>query len=282
MFKFLRNKIGIIGYGNMGSAIGERLKAKYQIWVFDKDRNKTANIKNINVADNILDLINKVGVVILAVKPQDFDGVLSEIKSCHHLADKLFISIAAGIDTSYIEKTLGNVKVVRVMPNMAIKIGQGISCLSKGKFATKEDFDVTEELFEYMGKTLRIEEEKMPIATAVSGSGPGFYFDIIESILAGNKNPEEFKREFIIALTKAAEERGFKHEEAVFLASGTGNACQLLLVKTKLPPSELKKQITSKGGTTEAGLEKLQGSIEHLDEAVEAAKKRAEELSKKE
>jgi pyrroline-5-carboxylate reductase len=174
---------------------------------------------------------------------------------------------------------LGTVKVVRVMPNMAIKIGQGVSCLSKGKFATKEDFDATEKLFKYMGETLRIEEEKMPIVTAVSGSGPGFYFDIIES---GNKNPAEFKTEFIIALTKAAEGRGLNHEEAVFLALGTGNACQLLLSETKLPPSELKKQITSRGGTTQAGLEKLQGSIEHLDEAVEAAKKRAEELGKKE
>lgn len=282
MFACLRKKIGIIGYGNMGSTIAERIKNKYRVSVFDKDKEKTKNLKRIMLPENIISLVEQSDVLILAVKPQDFDGVLSEIKSCHHLADKLFISIAAGIDTSYIEKTLGNVKVVRVMPNMAIKISQGISCLSKGKFATKEDFDVTEELFEHMGKTLRIEEEKMPIATAVSGSGPGFYFDIIESILAGNKNPEEFKREFIIALTKAAEVRGFKHEEAVFLASGTGNACQLLLAKTKLPPSELKKQITSKGGTTEAGLEKLQGSIEHLDEAVEAARKRAEELSKKE
>ena len=164
---------------------------------------------------------------------------------------------------------------------MAIMIGEGISCLSKGKLATEEDFDFVEELFDYMGKTLRIEEEKMSAATAVSGSGPGFYFDIIESVLAENKNPEEFKKEFIVSLTKAAEESGFDHREAVFLASGTGNACQLLLIKTKLMPAELKKQIMSKGGTTLAGLDALHAT-KSLIEAVKAAKKRAEELSKKE
>lgn len=276
-----RKTVGIIGFGNMGSAIGERLKSKYQIWIFDKDNNKTRNLVGIKVADNIIDLLNKVDTTILAVKPQDFDAVLGEIKSCTHLADKLFVSIAAGINTSYIEKRLGAVRVVRVMPNMAIKIGQGISCLSKGKFAREGDFDFTNDLFGYMGETLRIEEEKMAAATAVSGSGPGFYFDIIESSLTGNKDPEEFKKEFIISLTKAAEESGFKHEEAVFLASGTGTACQLLLVKTKLSPSELKKQITSKGGTTLAGLDALHATGS-LIEAVKAAKKRAEELSKKE
>jgi len=274
-----KKNIGIIGFGNMGSAIAERIKYKYRVFVFDKDKSKTAVLKDIIVANSIGELCRMADTLILAVKPQDFDAVLGEIKSCPHLADELFISIAAGINTSYIEKTLGAVRIVRVMPNMAIKIGQGISCLSRGKFATEEDFDFTEELFDYMGKTLRIEEEKMAAATAVSGSGPGFYFDIIESILADNKNPEEFKMEFIISLTKAAEESGFKHEEAVFLASGTGNACQLLLVKTKLPPSELKKQITSRGGTTLAGLDALHATGS-LIEAVKAAKKRAEELSK--
>jgi len=272
-------KIGIIGYGNMGSAIGERIKTKYKVLVFDKDKDKTRNLSGIEVVSDNIDLVNKVDTLILAVKPQDFDVLLGEIRN--YTAGKLIISIAAGITTRYIEKYLEKAKVVRVMPNMAIMIGEGISCLSKGKLATEEDFDFVEELFDYMGKTLRIEEEKMSAATAVSGSGPGFYFDIIESVLAENKNPEEFKKEFIVSLTKAAEESGFDHREAVFLASGTGNACQLLLIKTKLMPAELKKQIMSKGGTTLAGLDALHAT-KSLIEAVKAAKKRAEELSKKE
>jgi len=275
-------KVGIIGYGNMGSAIAEQIKKKYCLFVFDKDKEKTKKIKSqgIRIENSIADLVKRSEVIIMAVKPQDFDIALNEIKSCSQIADKLFISIAAGINTSYIEKILGTIRVVRVMPNMAIKIGRGISCLSKGKFATEKDFDATEDLFKAMGQTLRIEEEKMSLATAVSGSGPGFYFDIVEPFADKHKNREEFTKKFIIALTKAAEERGFKHEDAVFLASGTGNACQLLLVKTDLSPSELKRQITSPGGTTAAGLEKLQSSIDHLGEAVEAAKNRAEQLSK--
>ncbi len=272
-------KIGIIGYGNMGSVICERIKTKYKVLVFDKDKDKTRNLSGIEVVSDNIDLVNKVDTLILAVKPQDFDVLLGEIRN--YTAGKLIISIAAGITTRYIEKYLEKAKVVRVMPNMAIMIGEGISCLSKGKLATEEDFDFVEELFDYMGKTLRIEEEKMSAATAVSGSGPGFYFDIIESVLAENKNPEEFKKEFIVSLTKAAEESGFDHREAVFLASGTGNACQLLLIKTKLMPAELKKQIMSKGGTTLAGLDALHAT-KSLIEAVKAAKKRAEELSKKE
>ncbi|MBU3959024.1 MAG: pyrroline-5-carboxylate reductase [Candidatus Omnitrophica bacterium] len=276
----MKKTIGIIGFGNMGSVISEGIKSKHRLWVFDKDRTKTKSLSEINVANNLVDLVNKVDAVILAVKPQDFDDVLEEIKK-YLIKDKLIVSIAAGISTRYIERTLGDVRVVRVMPNMGIKVGHGISCLSKGKFATEKDFDFAEELFDYMGKTLRIEEEKMAAVTAVSGSGPGFYFDSIESILAGNKNPEEFTREFIISLTRAAEESGLKHEEAVFIASGTGNACQLLLAETKIPPLELKKQITSKGGTTLAGLDALHATGS-LIEAVKAAKKRAEELSKKE
>lgn len=277
MFKIFRKKIGIIGAGNMGSAIIERLKSRYCLFVFDKDKEKTDRLSGVCISETNLDLVKNADVVILAVKPQDFEAVLNEIKA--NVSKKLIVTIAAGISTSFVEKNLGEVSVIRVMPNIAIKIGEGISCLSKGKFSTKEDLYFVEKLFDCMGKTLRIEEEKMDTVTAVSGSGPGFYFDMIESIIAGNKNSEEFNRKFITSLAEAAEKYGLEHGEAVFLASGTGNACQLLLARTKFPPSELKNQITSKGGTTLAGLDALHATGS-LIEAVKAAKKRAEELSK--
>ena len=87
--------IGVIGYGNMGSAIGQRLKSGYQIWVFDQDQGKTQNLSDIKIADSLTDLVNRVNAVILAVKPQDFDTVLGTIKNYSN--DKLIISIAAGI-----------------------------------------------------------------------------------------------------------------------------------------------------------------------------------------
>ncbi len=274
------HKIGIIGFGNMGQAIAQQLKSDHQLYCFDKDNTKTLDLSGIEVTRTIADLVEKCEVVILAVKPQGFQDVLEEIKPCQHLLDKLFISIAAGITTHYIEKTLGVVRIIRVMPNMAIRIAQGFSCLCHGKYTTEEDFDFVEALFNYMGETLRIEEEKMNAATAISGSGPGFYFDIVESNQAAYKDdPEKVLKDFIMSLMEAAEKSGFSHDEAVFSSTATGIAACALMLKTKLSAAELKKQITSKGGTTEAGLEALHKTGSLL-EAIQAATKRAAELSK--
>ncbi|MCU0651908.1 MAG: pyrroline-5-carboxylate reductase [Candidatus Omnitrophica bacterium] len=273
------HKIGIIGFGNMGQAIAYQLKSDHQVYCFDSDTTKTSS-SGVGVVGNIADLIEKVEAVVLAVKPQDFESILKEIKACPHLLDKLFISIAAGITTRYIENALGVVRVIRVMPNMAIQVGQGFSCVCHGKYTTTEDFDFAEAIFSYMGMTLKVEEEKMNVVTAISGSGPGFYFDIIESNPENYRsNPEKILKDFIMYLMEAAEKNGFSHEEAIFLSTGSGIAAEGLLSKTKLSPAELKKKITSKGGTTEAGLEALHKTGSIL-EAVHAATKRAAELAK--
>jgi pyrroline-5-carboxylate reductase len=273
-------KIGIIGFGNMGSAIAGKLKIEYKIYCFDKDKAKISNITNISVADSNVDLISRVDAIILAVKPQDFDSVLDEIKES--VKDKLIISIAAGITTGYIEKRLGQIRVVRAMPNMAIKIGRGITCLCKGRFLNEEDLNFSQEIFKNLGKILILKEDMMDAATAISGSGPGYYFDIVESDPQSYKDKhDEFLNNFIASLTEAAEYIGFKHAEAVFLANTTGLASDLLLIETGLSARELKKQVASKGGTTQAGLEVLhKGGT--LKEAAKAALIRARELSKKE
>jgi len=274
-------RIGIIGFGNMGAAIAEQLKNDYQIFVFDKDKGKTENCSGILAVKDSAELLSQADIIILAVKPQDFDGILNEIKGFS--GNKLIISIAAGISTEYIEKTLGIVRVVRAMPNIAARTGDGVTCLSNGRFATEEDFDSTEDIFEYLGETKRIEEGLMNAATAVSGSGPGFCYDEIERRNIDTNNIDDFRRfvheQFVPSLKSAAEGVGFSPQEAEFLSVITGNGCIGLFVKTKLPIAELKKQITSKGGTTEAGLEVLHkgGSLE---EAVKAALKRAKELSR--
>jgi len=273
-------KIGIIGFGNMGSVIAERIKSKYEVTVFDKDSDKTKNFFDIKVASSNIDLVKDSNTVILAVKPQDFEVVLNEIKD--YTKDKLIISIAAGVTTGYIEKFLGNVGVIRVMPNMPAKIGKATSCLCKGRFVTDADLDFSEELFKYLGHTIVLNEDMMDAATAISGSGPGYYFDAIESNPERYKNnPSKFRDDFITEFTKAAKAVGFDEHKAKFLASYTVVASDLLLKKTGMSPRELKGQIASKGGTTQAALEVLHkgGSLE---EAVKAALKRAEELSKRE
>ncbi len=268
--------IGIIGYGNMGAVIGQRLKSDYQIWVFDKDKDKTQNILDINKADNILELLVKVNVLIFAVKPQDFDIVLVQIKK--YIEGKLIISIAAGITTAYIEKKLGKVPVIKVMPNLPAKVGRGIMCLCKGRYSNKEDMDFTRRLFDYFGKTMLIEERLMNAATAISGSGPGFFYDLIKG--RQKEYWQSFtEQEFIPALSASAQKLGFTLEQAQLLAESTAQGSIVLLKETGISPEVLCAQVTSKGGTTEAGLKALHNT-NSLEEAAKAALIRAEELSK--
>jgi len=263
----------------MGSAIAEQIKSKYGVWVFDKDRTKTVNASDVKVAKDIVDLIGKVDVVILAVKPQDFDTVLRQIKD--YTRDKLVISIAAGIPTDYIARRLGCFqRIVRAMPNIGAKIGKSVTCICRGKSTGEEDLVFAGELFKNIGEVQGLPEDMMNAATAVSGSGPGYYF-----YLAGSnakkykKDKDKFNKDFIAELTKAAQGVGFDHGAAQYISVGTGAACEIVLEKSGLSPEELVKQVASKKGTTEAGLKKLKQK-KSLTDAVKAALRRASELSK--
>jgi pyrroline-5-carboxylate reductase len=272
------NKIGIIGYGNMGSAIAESIRSQYDILVFDKDKVKTAVTGGIKIAADIQELVNKSEAVILAVKPQDFEPALKAIKGC--LKPGLIISIAAGITTKYIEKVLGKARVVRVMPNLGAKIRESVTCLSKGANASEDDLIFTEELFSYLGVTRVVEEKMMNAVTAISGSGPGYIFDFIANNSVDPLNvPEHTRHDMMRRLERAGEAVGFDREDAAFLAAGTVNASISVLRITKISVVELAKQVASKGGTTEAALKVLhsQGTWE---EAAQAALKRAGELAK--
>lgn len=276
-----RKRIGIIGCGNMGSAIAQSLilqKDEFKVYVTDKDKNKIVVHPGIEIAKDLKDLAEKCEVIILAVKPQDFDHVLKGIKKI--AADKLIISIAAGITTKHIENSLGNVRVIRVMPNIAVKINESVSCLCKGAFSSDEDLDLAQELFYYLGTTMIIDESMMNAATAISGSAPAYVFYFIENSSLDPENiPEHAKHDMMRRLEKAAQELGFNDKDAAFLAANTVNSALSLLLKTKLPAQELRRQVTSKGGTTEAAIEILSkgGSWE---EAAQRALKRAEELAR--
>jgi pyrroline-5-carboxylate reductase len=263
-------RIGILGFGNMGSAIAEQIKSAYEIFIFDKDKNKTQGVRALKVAENIQNLVKSSEVVILAIKPQDFDGVLNEIIGV--VKDKLVISIAAGITTAHIEKLLGDVRAVRGMPNLPAKIKQGMTCLCKGRFASAQDLEFAQELFNRVGNTLIINENMMDAATAISGSGPAYVCSYLES----KKEKEKFLNDF----QEAAKAIGFNAQQAEILVNATFSGTVEFLKKTKLVPSGLKKQVASKGGTTEAALQVLE-SGGTLKEAVKAAKKRAEELSRR-
>lgn len=260
----------------MGSAIGERIKARYRVIIFDKDRNKTQGVGGAEVAKDISDLVKKADTVILAIKPQDFDIILNEIKD--YVKDKLIISIAAGITTQFIENKLGEVKVIRVMPNLPARIGKGVSCLCKGRFAKDKDLSFTLRLFKFLGITFVLNEEMMDAATAVSGSGPGLFYYLNEG-----KSTKEIKDNvnfFSSQLTESSKKIGLPDLIAASVSTATVEGSVAFLEKTNLSPAEAKIQVASPGGTTEAGLVVLaRGGT--LEEAVQAAFKRAKELSRR-
>lgn len=278
MFNFLRKKIGIIGYGNMGKAIAEGIKGKYAVCVFDKDKDKISALKNMALVDSPVELVKQSPVIILAVKPQDFDQLLNEIKD--FIDDKLIVSIAAGITTEYMQKILGPMKVVRVMPNLAVKVGKSTTSICRGEFATGGDLKFVARLFKYLGKVFIFPEKMMDAATAIAGSGPGFWCELVKDM------PEDewgkYNREYFVPeLSLAAEKLGFNKKEASLFSGLTTSGTLLTVRALNIAPKDLRDKIASKGGTTQAGLEVLHNTGS-LIEAAKAAFLRSQELSKRE
>ncbi len=275
-----KKRLGVVGFGNMGSSIAQGLRSFFEVCVFDKDKQKLSGNQGVKTENLLEDLINNSHAVILAVKPQDFDMLLNEIKP--FVKDKLILSIAAGITTGYIEKILKEVRVVRAMPNIAVKISAAETSLAKGKFAKEEDLNFAKELFGILGKVWVLKEEMIDAATAISGSGPAYvYYDMEINKLDALRLPVERKNEYIQRLKQAASDVGFDPKMAFDLAICTVASSIQLLVQTGSTALELRKMITSAGGTTEAAIKVLSinGS---WSEAALAARKRAQELSKQE
>ncbi|MBU1998386.1 MAG: pyrroline-5-carboxylate reductase [Candidatus Omnitrophica bacterium] len=270
--------IGIIGCGSMGSAIIERLKDKYKVFVYDAQDEKVKVVAGVNVAASAQDLIANSDIIILAVKPQDLGILMAAVMN--QVKGKLVISIAAGIKTSFIEKILGEVSVIRAMPNIGAKIGHSVTCLCKGSFAKDIDLVIARELFRNIGTTHSLSEEMMDGVTAISGSGPGYYFEMIDkNITMYESDYKKFSGDFSLDLKDAAMSIGFDEATARFLANSTVIASDLLLKITRKPAAELRDMVASPKGTTQAGLEILRRGGK-LIEAVQAAYKRAQELSK--
>lgn len=263
-------KIGFIGIGNMGQAIingliESGLVAKSNILAYDSDTKKRAIAKKygIKTAKNNQDLVAKANIILLAVKPQVIDDVVKEIKD-KVSESKTIISIAAGITTGHIERLLGKVRVIRTMPNTPALIRQGITAISKGKFATKKDEKIAQDIFSSVGETIKIEESQMDAVTALSGSGPAYLFLTIEALIDGGMKV------------------GLSRKNAEILTKETLLGAARMAVETGENASILRKKVTSPGGTTEAALKYLnkKNFSKILAEAIKVAAKRSKELGK--
>lgn len=262
----MKQKIGIIGGGNMGAAIIAGIKKKYNVLVCEQDAHRRSALKKkfrIRVVD-LNTLIKESKIVILAVKPQNFDELLNSLKGSVK-QNQLVISIAAGITTQFIERGLsGKVKVVRTMPNLPAQIGLGVTGISKGKYAGKQDLAKAKRIFNLIGETVVVGEKSLDAVTAVSGSGPAYLFYFIE------------------CLENAAKQVGLKEKEAQTLILHTLKGSLTLFEESNEKAGVLRTRVTSKGGTTQAALKILnkQKFNKAVVDAIKAASKRSKQLSK--
>ncbi|MET8508603.1 pyrroline-5-carboxylate reductase [Streptomyces sp. NPDC004787] len=201
--------------------------------------------------------------LILAVKPQDMGRLLDELAP-HVAADRLVISAAAGITTAFIEERLTpGTPVVRVMPNTPVLVDEGMSVISAGSHATPEHLAHTEEIFGGVGKTLRVPESQQDAATALSGSGPAYFYFLVE------------------AMTDAGILLGLPRAQAHDLIVQAAIGAAVMLRDSGEHPVKLREAVTSPAGTTISAIRELEnhGVRAALIAALEAARDRSRELA---
>jgi pyrroline-5-carboxylate reductase len=202
-------------------------------------------------------------LVVLAVKPADIGALASEIAPA--LGEKtLVVSVAAGITCAFLEGKLpSGTRVVRVMPNTPMLVGEGMSAISAGTHAGDDDLARAEDLLSAVGRVVRLPESQLDAVTALSGSGPAYVFLLVE------------------ALIDAGVLLGLSRQVASELAIQTAVGSSVMLRDSGDTPSQLREAVTSPGGTTAAALRKFEdhGLRAAVSDALEAARNRSIELA---
>lgn len=268
----INKKIGIIGCGNMGEAIFSRLVSfvdkSTAMMVSDMDAKRRAEIQEkykviVEIDNNYL--VKYSDVIIIAVKPKDFDKILKEEICCSISKEKLLISIAAGITTKYIEAAVGkDVPVIRAMPNMPAIIGEAITSLSRGTSVKPGEMSLAKEIFSKIGDVVEVDEDLVDGVTAISGNGPAYFFY------------------FLDALMESARELGLNADTAKKMVLKTALGSAKLLDTLKEDPNVLISRVASKGGTTEAALKVFEKKHfkNIIKDACREARKRSKALSR--
>lgn len=268
-------RIAIIGGGNIGEALlSGLLRAGRQVKdlvVAEKDPNRAKYLaeKYGVLVTSVGDAAESATFIVIAVKPGDVEKVIDDIAEAAARADsgtdeQVFVSVAAGVGTGYYEAKLpAGAPVVRVMPNAPMVVGGGVSALAPGRFATPEQLKEVAGIFDAVGGVLTVTEAQMDAVTAVSGSGPAYFFLLAE------------------ALIDAGVEQGLPRDVAVTLATGTALGAGAMLTGGGEGPAELRYNVSSPGGTTARAIRRLEsgGVRAAVADAVEAAATRSRELA---
>ena len=283
-------RIAIVGGGSIGEALlSGMLRAGRQVKdlvVAEKspDRAKYLSERYSVLVTTVSDAVDTATYVVVAVKPADVGSVVNEIadaaaKAESTTVEQIYVSVVAGVTTQFYENKLpAGSPVIRVMPNAPVVVGGGVSALARGRFATAEHLKAVSAIFDAVGGVLTVPESQLDAVTAVSGSGPAYFFLMVE------------------ALVDAGVAAGLTRSVATDLVVQTmaGSAAMLLERLDEGQPAgdaamgtaldttaaQLRATVTSPGGTTAAGLRELErgGLRAAVADAVEAAKKRSEQL----
>ena len=264
-------ELGVIGGGNMAEAVlrgaaAAGCPAMDRIVVSEPVDQRRRQLADELGAACVADNATPAGCsrILLAVKPQMMAQVLEEIAPAVG-EEAVVVSIAAGVTTATLDAGLrGRGKIVRVMPNTPMLVGAGVSAVAAGPRAGEEEVDWTCRLFSASGKALVVAESMMDAVTAVSGSGPAYFCYLVEAMVA------------------AGVAEGLAPDVALELARQTCFGAGKLMIETGVAPEELRRRVTSPGGTTQRAVETLDaaGVKDRLVEAVRAAAERSRELGK--
>jgi pyrroline-5-carboxylate reductase len=200
-------------------------------------------------------------LVVVAVKPQDVPGLLESLAGVI-TTDQVLLSIAAGVETRVYEDALGEVPVIRAMPNTPAQIDEAVSAYCGGRFAEEAHLEAAREVLASVGETILLDEYLLDAVTAVSGTGPAYVFLLAE------------------ALTEAAVREGIPRHAAERLVEQTVKGAGALLKEHEQGPEHLRAQVTSPGGTTAAAVHVLEerGFRALVEDAVRAAGERSREM----
>jgi len=267
----LPGTLGFLGFGNMGGAIlgglieSGAFSGKHAV-IFDpaQARQGVAEQLGARVAASPDALARECGIILLAVKPQTMEDALRALApGLAH--DPLLVSIAAGISMDWIRKRVpAGVRVARVMPNTPALCHAGAAGIALGPECTESDARAVRTMFEAVGIAELVEESAMDAVTALSGSGPAYFFHMVE------------------CLVQAGVAQGLSEPVAARLAAQTLLGAGCLLQTSGESAATLRARVTSPGGTTAAALRQLaaEGFEQSIFAAVEAAAKRSRELGK--
>ena len=223
---------------------------------------ETSKRLGIKITLNNKEIAEFADVIFIAVKPGQVSGILEEIRD-FVTPDKLIISVAAGVRISAIEKCLGiGTKIIRVMPNTPVLVSEGMAGIACGKFVTPEDIEFARNIFNSIGKSVLVEESQIDIVTAISGSGPAFFYKVINDI------------------ARAGEKLGLDYKKSLLLSIQTAIGAGKMALNRNISMEELISNVATKGGCTRVGVDAMEelNTEKIFEEVIEKTAEKARAL----